>query len=154
MGEVLPFEQGPNLDNFKKGFFVVCRSIKDNELLMRDSISFHLFMWMMVEASYENRQQWKKTGNGKILIDIKVGQLLFGIKSASQATDISEKSLRNRIKLFEKEKIITVKRAHQYSLITICNYNPYQDFESYKGTARVVARGVAHNYKESKHNKL
>ncbi len=54
------------------------------------------------------------------------GQLLTGLSSLNKHTGISYQTLRTCLKRLEKTKEINIQATNQYSIITICNYEEYQ----------------------------
>ncbi len=82
----------------------------------------HLFIYLLLNANHEDGS-W----NG---ISAKRGQLITGRKSLSRGTKISEQKIRTCLKRLEKTQELTIKSTKQYSIITICNYDNYQQKES------------------------
>lgn len=85
----------------------------------RDSKTFHLFIHLLIHANHEPKK-WRG-------IIIERGQLLTGRKALSVATGIGEQSIRTSLARLKSTNEITIQSTSLYSIITICNYNTYQD---------------------------
>ena len=79
----------------------------------------HLFLHLLLSANVSDRQ-W----HGMI---IKRGQVVTGRKKLSDETGISEQRIRTCfLRLIETGEIVT-KSTNKYTIVTICNYDNYQD---------------------------
>lgn len=58
------------------------------------------------------------------------GQILTGRKQLSSTTGISEQSVRTCLERLKETKEITIKSTNQNSIITVCNYDSYQQKEA------------------------
>lgn len=87
-----------------------------------------LWLWCLVKANYTGKR-WVsfKSGKGRIDIEIEKGQFVYGRHSASEDLGINPSTLRDRMKKLADLGFISINSASQYSLITICNYEYYQD---------------------------
>ena len=81
----------------------------------------HLFIYILLNANHENGK-WRG-------IEIKRGQLLTGRKTLHEKTGISEQTIRTCLKKLEKTKELTINSTNQFSIITVCNYESYQENE-------------------------
>jgi hypothetical protein len=79
----------------------------------------HLFIYLLLNANHEEGE-WRG-------VLIKRGQILTGLNSLQQNTKISYQKLRTCLKRLEKTKEINIQVTNKYSIITICNYESYQD---------------------------
>jgi hypothetical protein len=83
------------------------------------SESVHLFLYMLLKANHKDGQ-WQG-------IDIKRGQFISSLGNISNATGISIQTIRTILKKLEKTNEIKVKSTSQYTIVTICKYECYQD---------------------------
>jgi hypothetical protein len=79
----------------------------------------HLFIHILLTANHKN-QKWKG-------IDIERGQILTGRTALSTQTGISQMSIRTCLKRLEQSEVITIKSTNRYTLISVVNYDSYQD---------------------------
>ncbi len=84
-----------------------------------DSKTFHVFMFLLLDANHTN-QKWRG-------ITVERGQILTGRIKISEATGISQQSVRTALANLSLTKEITIEPTNRFSIITICNYNKYQD---------------------------
>ena len=85
----------------------------------QDSRMVHLFLHLLLIANHEPRK-WQG-------IIVQRGQLISGRLKLSQETGISEMTIRTCLKKLKSTNEITIKSTNRYSVITICNYETYQD---------------------------
>jgi hypothetical protein len=83
------------------------------------SESVHLFLYMLLKSNHKDGQ-WQG-------IDIKRGQFISSLGNISNATGISIQTIRTILKKLEKTNEIKVKSTSQYTIVTICKYECYQD---------------------------
>lgn len=87
-----------------------------------DSKMVHLFFHLVVSANH-------KDGNWRGQ-DVKRGELITGRKKLSSVTGISEQSIRTCLERLVSTNEITIKPTNKNSLITILNYDLYQEKEN------------------------
>lgn len=78
----------------------------------------HLFLHLILSANHEEKN-WQG-------VTIKRGQLITGLNSLNQQTNISYQKLRTCLSKLKKTGELTIKSTNKYSIITICNYDSYQ----------------------------
>lgn len=84
----------------------------------KDGNTFHLFVHLLLSANHQ-AQRWQG-------IVIERGQLVTGRKSLGEQTGLSEQSIRTSLSKLKSTNEITVKSTSRFSIITICNYELYQ----------------------------
>jgi hypothetical protein len=100
------------------GWIKIHRKFLDWEWFNK-SESVHLFLYMLLKANHKDGQ-WQG-------IDIKRGQFISSLGNISNATGISIQTIRTILKKLEKTNEIKVKSTSQYTIVTICKYECYQD---------------------------
>ena len=85
----------------------------------------YLAVWvrMLAEANFSDR---KSVINGA-LVEVKRGQLIFGLESYSEKTGVSVRRLRKLLELLESDRMIDRQKSNKFSLISIVNYAKHQD---------------------------
>lgn len=78
-----------------------------------------LFIYLLLSANHKD-----STWQG---IEIKRGQLLTGLNSLNKGTKISNQTIRTCLKRLEKTQEINMETNNKYRIITICNYESYQE---------------------------
>ena len=81
----------------------------------------HLFLHLLLKANVEDKR-WQG-------IVIKRGQLITGRGSLIAETGISERTIRTCLQKLQETGEIIVEASNRFSLITICNYDSYQERE-------------------------
>jgi len=79
----------------------------------------HLFIYLLINANHEDGE-WRG-------IKIKRGQIVTGLNSLNKKTKISIRTLRTCLDKLKKTKEIDIQATNKYSIITICNYESYQN---------------------------
>lgn len=85
----------------------------------------YLCVWlrMLTDANFEDK---KHLFNGA-LIEIKRGQIIFGLEAWSAKTGVTISKLRRLLDMLEKDKMIDRQKTNKYSLISILNYSLHQN---------------------------
>jgi hypothetical protein len=82
-----------------------------------------------------------KTGKGEAVIEIKRGQFVYGRKSAARELEMPPSTIRNIITLLTRWGNLSIKPDSHYSIITILNYDTYQDIDTYRRTGKRTGKG-------------
>ena len=78
-----------------------------------------LFIHLLIKANFEDKK-WQG-------VEIKRGQFLTGRKVLAKETGLSEQQVRTALERLKSTNEITIKSTSRYSIITLNNYNTYQD---------------------------
>jgi len=100
------------------GWIKIHRKFLDWEWFNK-SEAVHLFLYMLIKANHKDAK-WQ--GN-----DVKRGQFISSLGNISNATGISIQQIRTILKKLEKTNEIEVKSTSQFTIVTICKYECYQD---------------------------
>ena len=84
-----------------------------------DPNTFCLWVHLLLMANHDE-QKW----HGMV---IPRGSLLTGRKKLAEETGLTEQSVRTSLTKLEKSQNLTNKSTNKFTLITICNYDTYQD---------------------------
>lgn len=85
----------------------------------KDSNTLHLFVDLLLEANYEDSKVGFET--------IKRGQCLTSLKRINENTGLTYQQIRTSLTKLEKSGEINKQTTNRYSIITINNYDDYQD---------------------------
>jgi len=110
------------------GWIKVYRKMLDNPIF-KDSETLQLFLYCLLRANFKPNNF---LFNGQV-VHLERGQFIFGLRKASKALKMSIRKLRTRLIVLGKLGITTQQTTHRFSIITVCNYNYYQDSENEKG---------------------
>lgn len=114
-------------------FILLSRSILDSEVFASQKL-LKIWIWCLCKANHKDRFISLKIGRGERTIKVKRGQFLFGRHKAEEELYIDGSTIYKAMKRLELLKNISIKSNNQYSVVTVCNYNTYQDSGSYKVT--------------------
>lgn len=78
-----------------------------------------LFIWLLLNANYADKK-WQ----GKV---IKRGQIMVTTPKIMEALRLTERQVRTCISRLKSTGEVTVKTTNKYSIVTICNYDRYQN---------------------------
>ena len=87
----------------------------------KDSYVLHVFIDLLLHAKYKDGF----VGD----VEVKRGQVLTSLQTLQLRTGIAPQRLRTVLKKLCRSGEIIKKSTNRYTLITICNYNSYQDSE-------------------------
>lgn len=104
------------------GWIKLHRSTLDH-WIAKDAEYLKTWLRMLADANFEDKSH---LFNGA-LITVKRGQLIFGLESYSDRVNIGISKLRTMLKLLEKDGMISRQKTNKYSIISIVNYETYQD---------------------------
>lgn len=106
------------------GFIVIWRKFQETSFY-RDSYATHLALHLILEANHAPR---KFTFNNKEE-SLDRGQLITGRLALSDQLGIPPSTIRNKLELLKNVGFLDIKSNSKFSVITICNYNIYQDLK-------------------------
>jgi hypothetical protein len=105
-----------------------------NHWIMQDSEALKLWIHLLFKANW---QEHKSLLNSKLVV-VPRGSLIGGRMALSEQTRISENKIRKYLKALEIDRMITIKKTPKYSIISITNYDQYQD-KNHQATAKPPA---------------
>ena len=113
-----------------EGWIKLHRKMLDNPLVCKDGDYLAVWVYLLLNATHKNYPALFK---GK-KIELKAGQLLTGRKSISNTLSINEAKIQRILKTFENEQQIEQQTSNKNSLITILNWDRYQQNEQQNET--------------------
>lgn len=107
------------------GWFKFHRKIFDNPICTKDSDHFYLWCYLLAEACCEEQRAIFKNED----IILKRGQLITTTKYIAAALKINESKVYRILKKFEIEKQIEKRTSNEKTLISLVNWEMYQENE-------------------------
>jgi hypothetical protein len=86
-----------------------------------------IWIWLLVKANYKKSYVPVNIGRGISTIEVDRGQLIFGRFKAEEELLLDGSLIYRTLKKFEELEQIIIESNNQYSIITICNYDSYQN---------------------------
>ena len=120
------------MDFIEDGCILLARKLLDSQVWKNEGL-LKVWIWCLLKASHkECIWENQKTGKGNIPVKIGKGQFIFGRHRAAKELSMNPETVRKRMHKLEKMKNLTMQSTSQYTIVTICNYEPYQDLYNYK----------------------
>ena len=113
------------------GFILLSRSILESNVFASQKL-LKIWVWCLCKANFKDKTMPLKIGKGETIIKVKRGSFVFGRNKAEEELFIDGSTIYKSIQKLKELEMINIESNNQYSIITICNYNTYQDFENYK----------------------
>lgn len=110
-----------------------------------DANTFRLFMHLLLTVNYENKQ-WRG-------IDIKRGQRLTSVNKLATELNLTDRNIRTALKHLISTGEVTSETTNQYTLITVLNYNTYQQVTSEMPNKRQTSDEQVTNDRQTSDNK-
>ena len=109
-----------------EGYLKLYRQIVDSEIFASPN-ALKIWIWCLCKASYKEKHMTIQIGRGESIVKLEVGSFLFGRFKAEQELDLSGSMIYRWIKRLEDLGMIKIISNSHYSIITICNWETYQD---------------------------
>lgn len=103
------------------GWVKLHRQLLENPIFKNDKL-FRVFIYCLLKASHAENDQLV----GDVIVPVKAGEFVGGRKKISADTGLTEQNVRTSLSKLEKLGILTIKPTNKYSLISIINWNLYQ----------------------------
>lgn len=117
------------------GFILLSRSLLESDVFASQKM-LKIWIWCLLKANFKDRVVPLKVGKGDRIIKVKRGSFIFGRFKAEDELFIDGSTIYKLIKKLESLNMIKIESNNQYSIITICNYDIYQDSNNYQGTTK------------------
>ena len=89
-----------------------------------------VWIWLLVKANFKKTFASLKIGKGCITVKVERGQLIFGRFKAEEELGLDGSMIYRILQKFEEQEQIKIEANNQYSIITICKYDVYQNNKS------------------------
>lgn len=107
------------------GYIKLYRKILDNPVITKDTEHLAVWIYLLLNATHKEKTTMFKGEK----ITLKPGQLLIGSKSMGEQLGINYVKVHRIINEFENEKQIEKQKSNKNTLITIVNWELYQETE-------------------------
>ena len=95
---------------------------------------FRLWVWILARANWETNHVAMKTGRGNTIVTLQPGQLITGRMAASEELKWSPSTFRRRLNRLETMGMIALKVDTHWSVVSVVNWEKYQQPNSDKWT--------------------
>ena len=115
--------------NAPGGFVLVARKTIESDLMQMNPLAFKLFFWMILRANFRDRD---KLMRGQLVTTIEemreAGSYLIGYRKQKPSRD----KIRSCYEALAKATMITTAKPTRGMIVTVLNYEKYQDFANYE----------------------
>lgn len=118
-----------------KGFILLSRNILESDVFASQKL-LKIWVWCLCKANFKDKTIPLKVGKGEKILKVKRGSFVFGRNKAEEELFIDGSTIYKSIKKLQEMEMIKIDSNNQYSIITICKYDTYQDNNSYKVTSK------------------
>lgn len=121
-----------------EGYFKVHRKILDSQVFAHQT-ALKIWIWCLAKVTFKERFVSLKIGKGETTVKLLPGQFLFGRFKAEEELNIDGSTIYKWIQKFASEqfeKMISIESNNQYSIITICNWEQYQNGDDIEVTTK------------------
>lgn len=108
-----------------EGWVKIHRKILDNPISCKDSDYLAVWIYLLLNATHK---EYDALFKGK-RITLQKGQLITGTISISKKMKVNKDKVQRILKSFENDKQITQQTSNKNRLISIINWNEYQDID-------------------------
>ena len=115
------------------GHIKLHREILDSQVFAHAGM-LRLWIWLLVKARFVDGWVSISSGKGETSIELKRGQLLFGRNSAEISLDVDGSTIYRWMQKLEQMGNISMESNSHYTIVTICNYNTYQEYNGHHVT--------------------
>lgn len=115
-----------------EGFIQLHKKLLESYVFVNEK-DLKIWIWLLLKARYKAGYVEINVGKGKRTIKLKRGQLIYGRHKAEQALKIPGTTIGRHLEKMKDENMINIEVDSLYSIITICNYDSYQQVDSKSG---------------------
>ncbi len=117
----------------EKGWIKLHRKMLDNPIVCKDSDHIAVWMFLLLNATHRDLVRYF----GKELITLKPGQLITGRKAIAKHFNLTESKVERILKRLKNEQLIEQRANTSGRLITIRNWEVYQNENEQQNEQRV-----------------
>lgn len=117
------------------GFILVSRNILDSDVFASQKL-LKIWLWCLCKANFKDKSVPLKAGKGETIVRVKRGSFIFGRNKAEEELFIDGSTIYKSMQKLKDLSMIEIESNNQYSIVSISNYDTYQDSKSYKITSK------------------
>ncbi|MGB6795120.1 MAG: hypothetical protein WBE48_00710 [Xanthobacteraceae bacterium] len=136
----------------EEGFIAVARGILDHPIVgARKPFSyFEAWIWLLSKARWASGRIHVANGHGANIVNLERGQVSHSLRYMATAWGWKIKRVRTFLRRLETDTQIGTQTGTGQTVITICNYNQYQNLPSARGTSAGTPTGTRRAQRETK----
>jgi hypothetical protein len=136
----------------EEGFIAIARGILDHPIVgARKQFSyFEAWVWLLLEARWARGRIHVANGHGANIVDLDRGQVSHSLRYMATAWGWKIKRVRTFLRRLETDTQIGTQTGTGQTVITICNYDQYQNMSAARGTPTGTQSGTPRAQRETK----
>lgn len=138
------------MSNLGDGYIILSRSLVDS-VAFKNEKWLKVWLWCLFEANFKSNTIPINTGKGMSAIKVERGQFVFGRNKHSKELGLKPSTLWKIILKLKSMGNLNIKSNSHCSIITVCNYDLYQDISNYKVTGKVTGKEQASDRQGTQH---
>jgi hypothetical protein len=111
------------------GYFIIARKLLDSGLMDKPPLYIKLWLWMLSKAFWKDGETLMR---GQFITSIEAMRDAMIYQVGYRQMRPTRDEIRSPYEAFMKATMITTTKTTRGMIITICNYDTYQDFKSYE----------------------
>ena len=116
-------------DQIEGGYILLARKLFDSELMSKPPLYLKLWVWMLVKANWKDRDKLKR---GQFVASIADMQDAMSYHIGYRKMTPTKDEIRSAYEAFTKAAMITTTKTTRGLLVTILNYEQYQNPSNYE----------------------
>ncbi len=116
------------------GWVSLFRSLLTSDVFA-DAQVLKVFIWCLLRANHSARAVTTTTGRGSTVVQLAPGQFIFGAHAAAEQLAMPKTSVQRRIEKLVAMGTIKIDSGSHYSIVTVCNWETYQNNDNESGQA-------------------
>jgi hypothetical protein len=112
------------------GYILLARKLLKNELMDKPPLYMKLWIWMLTQANYKDHGNLKR---GQFFTSLKEMQEAMSYKIGYRLMKPTIKEIRGVTKVLTKGNMVVTTKVTHGMIITILNYDYYQNIKNYEG---------------------
>ena len=117
-------------EHIEGGCILLARKSLGSQVFQDDQL-WKVWCWCLMKANHKENWAVIKTGRGDTQVRVDRGQFIFGRKSAAKELKQKPSSVYFRMKKLRNMRNLDMQTNTHFSIITICNYERYQNLDLY-----------------------
>lgn len=107
------------------GWVKLHRQLLDSSIFASAEL-LRIFVWCLLKANHKKAFVPIKTGKGESIVEVGVGQFIFGRKKAAKELGDNGNTIYKRMQKLKTMGICNIQSNTHYSIVTIVNWDKYQ----------------------------
>ncbi|MBU2019990.1 MAG: hypothetical protein KJ941_10125 [Bacteroidetes bacterium] len=121
--------------DLSRGCIFLARSLDESDIFQNEKW-LKVWLWCLIKANHKDKSVPVKTGRGETVVSLKRGQFIFGRHVAARKLRMPPSTVGNIMLKLKNMRNLDIKEDTHFSIVTILEYDVYQNIESYKGQAK------------------